>query len=203
MSTASFVVFDGIDGCGKTTLINGVRAALADQGIPCRRLVFPGRESAVGALIRDVFDGQEHVELRTMLWLFAGEAVDMDAVIREELDRGAVVLCDRFTPVTALVYQTEQHERAEIEAVLAPGKLMTPDRVYVVDVPAETALARRAARGEARNRLYEPADAARLDQQRYKYRSLAVELPQAVLLDGAEPPERLVAEVLADMGWTP
>jgi dTMP kinase len=200
-SACAYIVFEGMDGSGKTTLADRVQADLAGRDILCRKLGFPGRESAIGALIRDVFDGQEDVDPRAMMWLFVGEAVDMESTIREELDRGAIVLCDRHTAFSGLVYQTDLHERVSVEAVTHAGKLLVPDRVYVVDVPAEVALERRDTRGEDRNQLYEPSDVDRVNTQREKYRTLAAELPNAVLLDGQKTPDDLVAAVIADMGW--
>jgi len=195
-----YIWFEGMDGSGKSSLCRAVSDALSTHGRAHARIAFPGRHSIIGSLIRDVFDGKVVIDPSAMLWLFAADARDCEARIRQHIADGAAVLCDRHTVFSARIYQTREHGMAAVRAVQDAARLSMPDRIYMLDVPAEVALERRAARQEKRNELYEPEQLAEVEQQRAAYRNVAEEFPQACILDGRYSPAALLAHVLDDLG---
>jgi dTMP kinase len=101
-----FVVFEGGDGVGKTTQVELCCRWLAEQGYEVVRTFEPG-DTAVGAAIRRlVLDpATEEMSPRAEALLYAADkAQHLFAVVRPALDRGAVVVCDRYVD-SMLAYQ--------------------------------------------------------------------------------------------------
>jgi len=96
-----FITFEGVDGCGKTTQRELTAAWLRAQGTEVVETFEPGA-SALGAEIRHLLLSGEHVpvaEAELMLFL-ADRAQHVHEVLRPALERGATVLCDRYTDST-------------------------------------------------------------------------------------------------------
>lgn len=110
MSTGSnkgtFVTFEGGDGAGKSTQIRFLARLLEERGREVVRLREPGG-TAVGEALRAVVLDPAHKVMsdRAELLIYeAARAQIVDEVIRPALQRGAVVLCDRFYDST-VAYQ--------------------------------------------------------------------------------------------------
>lgn len=198
-----YVVFEGPDGSGKSTLAKKLATALENTrhfGQQVRTLAFPSRESAVGGLIRDVFEGKASVDPKAMMWLFVAEGVDMERQIRRTVSDGGWLICDRHTMVSGNVYQGEVHGVDRVSAVTTPAGFIVPDRIYLVDVPAEVAMERRKTRGEARNVLYEPEQLERLDKMCKAYRELRSRFASSVIIDGTKPFDQNLRWMWQDLG---
>jgi dTMP kinase len=195
-----YVVFEGPDGSGKSTLANKLATALQLAGQSGRSMSFPSRESAVGNLIRDVFEGKATVNPKAMMWLFVAEGVDMEVQIRRTVTDGEWLICDRHTMVSGNVYQGEVHGIDRVNAVTTPAGFIIPDRIYLVDVPAEVAMERRKTRGEARNVLYEPEQLERLDKMCKAYRDLRSRFASSVIIDGTKPFDQNLRWMWQDLG---
>ncbi|HEY5212948.1 MAG TPA: dTMP kinase, partial [Acidobacteriaceae bacterium] len=103
MSQGLFITFEGLDGSGKTTQLRHLAAALAADGLPVVTLRQPGG-TALGDRIRAVLlDSRSEAELGSiapeaeMALMFADRAQSLREVILPALERGAIVLCDRYT----------------------------------------------------------------------------------------------------------
>lgn len=182
-----YVIFEGPDGSGKSTLANKLGALLRRAEQHVHHYAFPGRVSAVGNLIRDTFESKATVSPSAMMWLFVAEGKDVEPQIRRHVSDGDWVLCDRHTMISGLVYQGEVHGIERVDAVTQPANFIVPDRIYLVDVPAQVAMDRRNARGEARNVLYEPEKLDRLEKMCQAYRGLTSRFASSVIIDGAKP----------------
>ena len=108
MSTAGgvFVVFEGGDGVGKTTQVDLLCSWLANAGREVLRTFEPG-DTTVGAMIRrivlDPATGEMSPRAETLLYA-ADKAQHIFSVVRPALQRGAVVVCDRYVD-SMLAYQ--------------------------------------------------------------------------------------------------
>ncbi len=101
--TRKFIVFEGTEGAGKSTLITEVRRLLESMG----KVVVMTREPGGVAVAEKIRGLILHEEMSpwTELFLYeAARAEHLEKVIQPALDRGAWVLCDRFTDST-LAYQ--------------------------------------------------------------------------------------------------
>lgn len=195
-----YIIFEGPDGSGKSSLCRMLGAALERARERVRMMAFPSRESAIGALIRDTFEGKASVNPDAMMWLFVAEGKDMETHVRRHVAEGDWLLCDRHTSISGRVYQGEVHGIDRVDQVTQPAHFIVPDRIYLVDVPAQIALERRNARGEARNALYEPEKLERLDAMCKTYRAQREHFAASVIVDGTKPLEENVRWMWRDLG---
>lgn len=139
-----------MDGSGKTTQMHRLAARLKAHGHPVVETAEPGG-TRVGAQIRRILLDAANEDLRPvpeLLLYFASRAQNVDEVILPALERGQVVLSDRFTD-SSLVYQGCGRGLGA-DAVLALDRIacrgLVPDLTLLVDIDLETSLARARAR---------------------------------------------------------
>lgn len=101
-----FIAFEGIEGAGKSTQIARLAAALKQGGREVVQTLEPGGTSFGQHLRRLVMQPTDDppVALTELLLYLADRAQHIEQVIRPALERGAVVLCDRFSGST-IAYQ--------------------------------------------------------------------------------------------------
>ncbi len=186
-SRGLFITFEGLDGSGKTTQVRRLAERLRAYGRTVLETAEPGG-TAIGRKIRRVLlDGanQELSPTAELLLYFASRAQNVDERIRPALDRGEIVLADRFTDST-LVYQGCGRGLGA-DTVLALDRIacrgLKPDLTLLVDIDVETSLARARARNAA-----EPAGETRMDEQSLEFHRKVYEAYQAL---AAREPERI------------
>ena len=136
-----FIVFEGGDGVGKSTLADRLVTWLQSQGREVVRTFEPG-EGPVGAQIRRIVlsPETENLAARAEILLFAADkAQHVHAVVEPALARGAVVVSDRYVDST-LAYQGAGRvlDLADIERInrWATGDLR-PDLTVLLDLDPE------------------------------------------------------------------
>ncbi|MFU8841395.1 MAG: dTMP kinase [Nitriliruptoraceae bacterium] len=194
----TFVVFEGGDGSGKSTQIRLLRAAVERAGHVAVLTREPGG-TRLGEAIRDLVltPAAEQMDDRTEALLYAAaRAQHVREVIVPALQRGQVVLCDRFTD-SSVVYQGAgrglgEERVAELNRWATAG--VTPDLVVLLDVDPATGL-ERATRGGDPDRL-EAAGLGfhRLVRAAYRRRA-AADPARYLVLDAARPVEELHAAI--------
>jgi dTMP kinase len=102
MSCGFFVTFEGLDGSGKSTQLRKLAQWLAANGRKVTKLRQPGGTRAGDRIRSLLLDSRtKGLAPRTELGLmFSDRAQAIAEIIRPALDRGAVVLCDRYTDST-------------------------------------------------------------------------------------------------------
>ena len=146
MARGRFITFEGMDGCGKTTQLRILAAALRGAGKTVVETVEPGG-TEIGQQIRRILldPANNAIHSRTELLLyFASRAQNVQQVILPALENGSVVLCDRFTDST-LVYQgcgrgLDSATVLQLDAIACDG--LRPDVTVLIDIDLETSLAR-------------------------------------------------------------
>jgi dTMP kinase len=194
---ASFIVFEGGDGSGKSTQAGSLLRRLRRRGIKVLRTHEPGG-TPLGQSLRRLLKSGEPMTLISELMLFeAARAQLVEQVIKPFLAQGGVVITDRFTSST-MAYQgygrgldRELIERLNREAT---GGL-EPDLTVLLDLPVEIALARKGG-GGADTFDDAPVDFHRKIRQGYSALS-AADPGGWLVLDGQRPPEELSRDI-----WT-
>ncbi len=94
-----FLVFEGIDGSGKTTQVQKVYQRLKDQGLDVTA-TFEPTDGPIGSLIRQMLSGEMPTDQRTIASLFAADRTDHLVNpangIRTLVDEGKTIVCDRY-----------------------------------------------------------------------------------------------------------
>ena len=135
MNRGKFITIEGSEGVGKTTQIAALRDSLLARGLEVIVTREPG--------------GTPRAErIRELLLMFAARATHIENLIRPALERGAWVVCDRFTDAT-YAYQGEgrgvrRKEIASLERFVQAE--LRPDLTLLLDAPIEIGAARAAAR---------------------------------------------------------
>lgn len=142
--------FEGIDACGKTTVLGRIEAYLQSLQIPYLRTKEPGG-TKVGEEIRALLLDPSNKELDAtseLLLYNASRAILVNKVILPALAEGKVVLCDRFYD-SSIAYQGYGGEKSyqEIEKMKSVIEFATsglkPNRTYFIDIPIEESLKRK------------------------------------------------------------
>ncbi len=190
-----FVVFEGIDGAGKSTQLARAADWLRARGREVVATHEPGG-SPIGDALRALLLGHELPAEAELLLFLAERAAHVRAVIAPALARGAWVLCDRFTDSTR-AYQLAGRGLDAPEQALAFAECgVRPDLVLWLDVPLAAAAARMRARG-AQSR-FDASERAFFARVRDAYAAIVARDPgrhRRVPADGA--PEEVFAQVRA------
>jgi dTMP kinase len=167
-SRGLFITFEGMDGSGKTTQIERLAARLRASGRTVVETAEPGG-TPIGAKIRRILLDSANQELSAsaeVLLYFASRAQNVDELIVPALGRGEIVIADRFTDSSA-VYQGCGRGLG-FDTVEALDKVacrgLKPDLTLLIDIDAETSLARALARNAA-----EPNCETRMDEQSLEF----------------------------------
>ena len=135
-----FITFEGIDGAGKSSHIEPVAALLRQRGVEVVVTREPGG-TPLGEKLRALLLSEPmNLETETLL-MFAARREHVAAVIAPALERGAWVVCDRFTDATR-AYQGGgrgvARDKIEILANWVHGDV-NPDVTFLFDLPREVA----------------------------------------------------------------
>lgn len=194
---ACFIVFEGGDGSGKSTQVRSLMRRLRRRGVNVIRTREPGGTRLGQALRTLLKSGEPMTPISELLLFEAARAQLVQQVIKPFLAEGGVVIADRFTSST-VAYQgygrgldRELIERLNREATVG----LEPDLTVLLDLPVETALARKS-NGSEDNFDSAPVDFHR--KIRRGYSALAAADPEGwLILDGQRPPKELGREI-----WT-
>jgi len=196
-----FVTFEGLDGSGKTTQVERLRAALEAEDREVVTAREPG-QTELGEAIRNlVLHGGPMTPWAEALLYAASRAELVAEVVRPALERGADVLLDRYLD-SSIVYQglgrgLGVDDVLEVN-MLATGGLL-PDRTFVLAVEPESSLRRL---GSKPDRI-EREDAAFHERVAEGYATLASLFPErVVVLDGALAPDAIAARILDELRRT-
>ena len=150
-----FITFEGIEGCGKTTQISLLKEYLEQKDYSVVATREPGGTKIGDSMRTILLDSRNtHIDIKTELLLYeASRAQHIKDVVRPALDKGSIVLCDRFTDAT-LAYQgyAQGINKDLIENLnqFATDNI-TPDFTILIDCPAEIGLKRAKKRGATVN----------------------------------------------------
>ncbi|NUB43868.1 dTMP kinase [Fertoebacter nigrum] len=197
--TGLFISFEGIDGSGKSTqarlLADSLRAAGRDVVLTREPGGSPGAED----IRRLVLEGDpDRWSAETELLLFTAARRDhLEKTIRPALDRGAVVITDRFADSTRMYQGISRGDlRGMVDQLHAMMIGMEPDLTFLIDIAPEVGLARALGRNTAEQR-FEDMGLALQTQMRTGFLALAAGAPRFCVIDGAGAPGAVAADVLA------
>lgn len=198
-----FIVFEGTDGSGKSTMLEEVRKHLASRGAEAVFVRDPGG-TEIGAQIRQILLAAKNSAMSTLTELLlysASRAQLMTEVVLPALQAGKFVISDRFTYST-LAYQGVAGKIPEgvLKTIVNAGCAgLEPDHVILLDVPAEIGLARA---GKGGDRV-ESKGVCYMEEVRQRYLGMvdALTEEQATVVDATRSILEVKKEVLDIIDW--
>jgi dTMP kinase len=196
MSEGFFVVLEGPEGAGKSTLAGALAERFRLAGQEPVMVREPGGTPAAEALRDQLLHAERFwTPERELLYIVTARADLVGQVIRPALAAGRVVVSDRYD-LSTMAYQASGRglplPMVSWVNDAATGGL-TPDLTLILDLPPETGSARQVAAGKHRDRLdREPLEFHERVAARYR----AEQGPGVVHLDATLP-----ASELADRAW--
>lgn len=166
-NSMAFLVFEGLDGSGKSSLMRALEAELTKQGIAFHRTREPGG-TKLGDEIRHIIlrkqEGTTPVPRAELLLYEVSRAQHVDEVIRPKLAEGVWVLSDRFS-ASSVAFQAGGRAIKESDVVMlnnfATGGLKA-DLTILLDLTVAESRQRQAHRtlqtGEAADRIESEQD---------------------------------------------
>lgn len=210
--TGLFISFEGIDGAGKSSHIDGLAAVLRAQGRTVVLTREPGgtplAEKLRALLLHDAMDA-----LTESLLVFAARRDHLRCVIAPALARGEVVLCDRFTDAT-FAYQgagrgfdlsvlSFLERTAQTGIALEADFMLEPDMTIWFDLPPEVAAERLVGARVPDRFETQPVEFFRRVAQGYTNRAAAA--PQRFArIDAAQERQRVweqIVRAVEQRGW--
>jgi len=194
------ITLEGIEGSGKTTQCRLLADWLRGRGFRVRETSEPDG-TPLGVAVRSCFERNDvaPTPLAEVFLFMAARQQHVAEVVRPALERGEVVLSDRYSDAT-LAYQgygrgVDRRLIRELNALATGG--IQPDLTLLLDLPAEVGIQRL---GERPLDAFEGMGLAFHQRVRQGYLEIALEEPDRVVVFRAElPVEALQAEVRAAM----
>lgn len=200
----AFLVFEGLDGSGKSSLMIALEKELQRRSVQFHRTREPGG-TPLGDEIRNMIlrtEGPSPLPKTELLLYVASRAQHVEEVIRPKLQQNLWVLCDRFA-ASSVAFQGGGRDISEADVVMlntfATGGLKA-DLTILLDLSVEESRKRRQGRGEkngeAEDRIESEADTFH-EKVRKSFLKQAKDDPQGwLVLDARETPEGLYLQLL-------
>lgn len=146
-ATLTFITFEGPEGAGKSTQVRLLAARLAAGGVPHLLTREPGGTDIGGRLRELVLDARSEMTPMTEFLIYsASRAQLVQEVVRPALERGEVVVCDRYVD-SSYAYQGYGRglDLGELRAVSAAATGgLTPDLTVLLNIEPQLGLMRAA-----------------------------------------------------------
>lgn len=142
-----FIVFEGIDGSGKTSVCEYTGKLLKEKGYDVLLTAEPTK-GEIGTMIRKGIEGSTQ---DTEALLFAADRAQHTADITKWMDDGKIVICDRYY-ASSLAYQSASLGGSASDMRwlrdVNDHIIIEPDVTFLIDVSPEVGLMRAGGRGE-------------------------------------------------------
>jgi dTMP kinase len=188
----SFIVFEGVDGSGKSTQLRLLAAWLRAGGQTVVETAEPWERGEWGAQVRRMLRSGKTLPPEEELQLFFEQRREhVRELVAPALGRGSVVLCDRYYLSTVAYQGARGLDPAGILAA-SEAEFPVPDVVLVLELESREGLRRAHARGGPR----EPAFEEQTRQDRVVAILAGLDRPYLERIDASGSPEAVHARVL-------
>ena len=144
ISRAKFIVFEGINGSGKTTIINNLINYYTNKNIKYQYIKFPDRTSNSGKIIDKFLKNQyEFNSINEQIQIFAENRKESEKLIKDSLNENKIILCDRYlysniaytiTDMSLNIQYNNSSEYISINNIIKYDKnLLKPDLVFLIN----------------------------------------------------------------------
>jgi dTMP kinase len=191
-----FIVIEGVEGSGKSTQSRLLSEWLTEVGIANILTREPGGTQVGEEIRRALLHGGVVPPRTELLLMVAARAAFVDQVVRPALDRGQVVIADRYE-LSSFAYQG-YGRGVPLDDVRRVNRFATgglrPDLTILLDVEPQEGAARRQRSGAAADRIESAGDDFHRDVAQ-AYRLLSASEPGVAVIPGEAPPETVHARI--------
>lgn len=189
-----FIVVDGIDGVGKSLLVNNIQSYLTDKEYDSR-IVHVVESTPLAASVKATLKSADAGALSatTLGLLFSAAISDViEKVIQPAHEKGQIIISDRYTMSTR-VYQSDSDYIEKICDIV--DSLLIPDITFVLDAPPEVIQARVGNRGSDGDVTESICD-KEINKRRMAYAKLAnLYDKDTYIIDASGSPEDVLSRV--------
>lgn len=190
MNSGKLIVFEGIDGCGKSTQVGLAAALLRTRGIDVVETREP-TDGKWGRKIRSMAKSGVRVRPETELeWFFADRREHMRDVVEPAIAAGKLVLSDR-SYLSTVAYQGARGLDPAAILAASEAEFRRPDLVLLFTLSADQGMARIRERGDALETVFEELAFQRSVAEAFD----ALEFPEIVRIDADRDPEVIAIDV--------
>jgi len=204
-----YIAFEGVDGSGKTTQLEFLKAYLLKKG---KRVVVtsePRKEgSPVGRLINEILKSNIKVPSQSLQYLYTAERIiNHKDVVEPALKKGKIVLSHRSLwsniPYGMFDRDITNYDSPDAKLINVTQGLMSlyhqfiiPDITFYLSVSADTAMKRLTAMDKVKEVMYEKKE--KLERISKGYDWQVKQFPnQFVVVDGEKDPEEITKEIIS------
>jgi dTMP kinase len=188
------IVFEGIDGCGKSTQLELAAQALRARGLDVLETREP-TDGEFGQRIRAMARSGERVSPETELeWFIEDRREHMREVVEPALAAGRVVLSDR-SYVSTVAYQGARGLDPKQILAACEAEFPRPDLVLVFEISAEQGMARIEARGGVVELAFEELAFQRRVAKGFE----ALQITGLVRIEASRGPEKIAKDVWVEI----
>ena len=151
----AFILFEGVDRCGKTTQSTRLVETLKASGVDAELWRYPDRTTGMGQMINAYLQSKTEMDDGAIHLLFSANRWEKRAAMEEKLSSGVTLVVDRYSYSGVAFTAAKGVPGLDLEWCKAPERgLLRPDAVLYLNMPIEAAQ-KRGGFGEER---YETSD---------------------------------------------
>ena len=186
-----FIVFEGIDGCGKSTALEALYDFLWNETTDSIRVGTEPTSYESGELIRKALGGSiEGISSEILLGMFLADRAIHQKEISIANVRRSWYLCDRYIYSNMVYNAKDDEDMKRIEKL--NSKFIQPDVVFYIDTPVETCLDR-IARRNGKKEIFENKE--KLTEAKRRYDMIA-DSGKMIRIDGTLSERNVLEEIL-------
>jgi len=182
-----FIVFEGIDGSGKSTQIKNISKRFKAKNLKIHT-TFEPTDGQIGSLIRKMLAGKIKTNQRTIASLFAADRTDhlinYKNGIKQKIDQGEIVLCDRYYFSSYAYHAQYINLEWVIQLNSLNASILRPDLTVFIDVAPDICI-ERIKQSRSQFDMYEKIDIMKKVRANYfKAFDLLKDKENIVVIDG-------------------
>lgn len=191
-----FIVFEGIDGSGKSTLSSMTHEYLINSGVDSIKLFEP-TSGKYGSEIRKLLSSATMPDTEKMIDLFIlDRETDVAENIIPALGSGKIIIMDRYFYSNAAYQGAMGSDWKTIMSKNIEKEFPVPDRVYLIDIEPASALRRIKSRNiSGEKEVFEKLEFLKKTRKNY----LEMQNDKFMLIDGNDTPESIMTKIKNDL----
>ncbi len=198
-----FIALEGIDGSGKTTQAEKLKAYFENLGKTVLKTHEPGRDGSIGRIIGEILEGKIKIPQEAFQYLCSAQRViHYQETVIPSLKKGVIIISDRSiwssVPYGILDLKGMNYDFKETKIILVAQGILSmyhqfiiPDYTFILDVSVDKALARLSQKKKDQE-IYEQKEM--LEKVATGYAWLAKEFPEEITVIAGERPVEIIAE---------